>query len=153
MKDRRLYFRKGLNKLYLPYYDALCDTLKDQRWQPYSSVRTAIEQRSLYEQGRSKPGHVVTNAKEWQSPHNYGCASDWCLWDDHGRPDWPDAGSTLWSNYSEAVTKVGLTWGGEFDDSPHNELKISYTWKHLATVHKYEGAAVAFAKLELAIVG
>ena len=151
MLNRREYFRKGLNKLYLPFYDALCDTLKDKRWQPYSSVRTAIEQRSLYEQGRSKPGAIVTNAKEWQSPHNYGCASDWCMFDEKGRADWPDPDSIYWMVYQEALLKTGLVWGGVWDDSPHNELKISYTWKHIGMIRQVEGAAVALSKIELAI--
>jgi peptidoglycan LD-endopeptidase CwlK len=41
-----------------------------------SGLRTPAEQDALYEQGRTTPGHIVTNAKAGQSMHNYGLAVD-----------------------------------------------------------------------------
>jgi D-alanyl-D-alanine dipeptidase len=41
-----------------------------------SGLRTAAQQNALYEQGRTAPGHIVTNAKAGQSMHNYGLAVD-----------------------------------------------------------------------------
>lgn len=43
----------------------------------YCGRRTAREQEELYEQGRSKPGRIVTRARAGQSFHNYGRAIDW----------------------------------------------------------------------------
>jgi len=42
-------------------------------------LRTIEEQNSLYAQGRTKPGKIVTNAKGGQSYHNYGMAIDFAL--------------------------------------------------------------------------
>jgi peptidoglycan LD-endopeptidase CwlK len=41
-----------------------------------SGWRTAKEQNDLYEQGRTKAGHIVTDAKAGHSMHNYGLAVD-----------------------------------------------------------------------------
>ena len=38
--------------------------------------RTKAEQDSLYAQGRTAPGEIVTNAKGGDSYHNYGLAAD-----------------------------------------------------------------------------
>jgi len=41
-----------------------------------SGLRTSSEQEALYAQGRTTPGHIVTNAKAGESMHNYGLAVD-----------------------------------------------------------------------------
>jgi peptidoglycan LD-endopeptidase CwlK len=40
------------------------------------TLRPNEEQDALYAQGRTTPGHIVTNAKAGQSAHNYGLALD-----------------------------------------------------------------------------
>ena len=42
-------------------------------------LRTIDEQNSLYAQGRSKPGAIITNAKGGSSYHNYGLAIDFAI--------------------------------------------------------------------------
>ena len=129
MRDRRALYRLGLSTLYLPYYDALC-LLLGPEWQPYCGLRSFVEQTALYMRGRVTPGAKVTNAKGGESPHNYGCASDWCLFEGN-RAVWPPQGDPKWSEYGEAIAKVGLKWGGEWQDNPHNELPIVCSWKHV----------------------
>lgn len=38
--------------------------------------RSPTRQMQLYRQGRTRPGQIVTNAKAWESPHQYGLAVD-----------------------------------------------------------------------------
>lgn len=98
--------------------------------------RTAKEQHSLYLIGRTgnfshiKKKRTVTNADSGQSPHEYGCASDWTLFDQDGLPTWPKADDPVWDEYILAVEKVGLKPGAEFGDIPHNELRIKASWRH-----------------------
>jgi peptidoglycan LD-endopeptidase CwlK len=85
-------------------------------------LRTFAEQDALYEQGRSKPGQIVTNARGGQSNHNYGFAVDLCPFVG-GKPQWND-NSTFVAIGAEAV-KRGLEWGGnwkKFIDKPHVQL-------------------------------
>lgn len=156
---RREQFRKGLSTLYLPYYDALCETLPEE-FQPYCGLRTFDEQAILYSKGRSSPGKIVTNSRPGQSPHNYGCASDWCLIVDK-MPFWPIMGDSFWKEYQQACEKVGLRWGGDwnrngrsdderFIDFPHNELVISCSWKHILMAHAQGGMLAAQQKIEVA---
>lgn len=51
-------------------------------------LRTFAEQDALYQQGRTKPGKKVTNAKAGQSIHNYGFAVDICLIIDGKTTSW-----------------------------------------------------------------
>lgn len=86
-------------------------------------LRTAQEQNDLYAQGRTKPGRKVTNAKAWQSNHNYGLAVDLCPFVD-GKPDW-NASNATWFRIGEAAERQGLEWGGrwaKFRDLPHVQL-------------------------------
>jgi peptidoglycan L-alanyl-D-glutamate endopeptidase CwlK len=39
-------------------------------------LRTYAEQDALYAQGRTTPGHIVTDARGGYSDHNFGCAVD-----------------------------------------------------------------------------
>jgi hypothetical protein len=152
VESRRTKFRKGLSTLYLPYYDALCDILPEE-WQPYYGLRTFEEQNRLWAQGRQTPGKRVTNAKGGQSPHNYGCATDWTVWED-GQPLWPAASDKLWTVYEDACDKVGLRWGGTFTarDCPHNELSLSVGWNRILIEHGLYGMRGAHQLIEKMIV-
>jgi hypothetical protein len=142
VKDRRAIIRRRLNKLYLPYYDALCKALfQDQQWQPYSGYRSFEEQTRIYNQGRLTPGPIVTKAKPGTSSHNYGCSSDWCLWEGND-PEWPDNDDIIWNEYLRACGKAGVkTLGFEM---PHNELPLrGVTWVDVHEVFETKGMNAA----------
>jgi hypothetical protein len=147
MTDKRTFYRKNLSSLYLPYYDSLCGLLPLE-WQPYSGMRSFDEQQAIYNKGRSAPGEIVTRAVPGQSPHNYGCATDWCLWSPDGTPFWPDRLSFQWQPYLNAIEKVGLRSGYSFGDAPHNELLITCAWSHVALVYSQGGMTAAQQKIE-----
>lgn len=145
--DRRGRFRKGLHALYLPIYDALCEELAPH-WQPYSGWRSIQEQALLFNQGRTSPGKIVTWKRGGESAHNYGCATDWTLWD-QGKPLWSDQ-DPRWSEYKTACEKVGARWGGTFEDFVHNELRIGVSWKRIREVLDSKGLVEAEKALGLA---
>jgi hypothetical protein len=144
MTDRRMKFRKGLHDVYLPVYDSLCQLLGPY-WAPYYGVRTIAEQDALYAHGRTAPGLIVTYAKGGFSPHNYGCATDWTIWDVGGNPIWMKPSDPRWK-YADACEKVGAEWGGDFEfrDCPHNELKLSCGWKKVGLEFAKGGLEHAF---------
>lgn len=85
-----------------------------------SGLRDFAEQQILYNQGRTTPGAIITNAKPGDSFHNYALAFD-------AIPNVSD-----WKNYpryNEIVAiaeSLGLRWGGNFKtilDKPHFEIK------------------------------
>jgi hypothetical protein len=136
--DRKLKFRKGLNRLYLPIYDFLCDNLPPE-WEPYAGVRSIDEQQMLYDQGRIKPGTIVTNAAGGMSPHNYGCATDWIPFID-GKPVWSTPKGE-WDLYRDMIDKAGgtyISW-----DKPHNELPIRVKWLEVDKVRVDKGMEAA----------
>lgn len=124
---QRLYHRRKLNPLYLPYYDALCGILPPD-WKPYCSDRTIAAQDALFAQGRTAAGKIVTAAQGGESAHNYGCATDWTLWDDK-KPLWLKKEDPRWKPYLDALEKVGLKGGWLWGDYYHNELPIKISWR------------------------
>ena len=91
-----------------------------------SGLRTAQEQNDLYAQGRTTPGHKVTNAKAGFSMHNYGLAVDVVpyLSGEGGNLNWKEETPQF-----QAMIKVlkaqGLVWGGDwvsFHDGDHFQL-------------------------------
>jgi peptidoglycan L-alanyl-D-glutamate endopeptidase CwlK len=91
-----------------------------------SGLRTSSEQEALYAQGRTTPGHIVTNAKAGQSMHNYGLAVDVVpyLSGPAGALNW-NAGTEQYAAMVSALKAEGLGWGGDwvhFKDEDHFQL-------------------------------
>ena len=103
-----------------------------------SGMRTAKEQANLYQQGRSKPGLVVTNADGYKYCSNhqekvdgYGYAVDVCIlkYTSKGEVDWN------FKYYKELyeiakknglLEKYGIEWAGNwknFQEGAHYQLK------------------------------
>ena len=150
---RRAKFRQGLHHLYLPIYDALCAQLPEE-WQPFWGVRSFDEQTRLYEQGRSLPGAIVTDAEAGESAHNYGCASDWTIFVDR-KPLWLELNDSRWSAYQNACQSVGARWGGFFKrhDRYHNELLINARWSDIGATYKSQGLNAALTMIERSAQG
>lgn len=108
------------------------------------ALRTSAEQDALYAQGRKDlwlvnelrralkwpdltkyDNRVVTNARAWESWHNFGRAFDVVPMKD-GVPDWE---STLWSQIGFMGEACGLEWGGRWShpDKPHFQFTNGLT--------------------------
>jgi len=91
------------------------------------TLRTFTRQASLYEQGRSLAGGVVTQAKAGQSYHNYGLALDI-------------------SPTNEAIAaifeKYGFEWGARwksFKDYPHFQITFGLSVSQLNGLYEQGG--------------
>ncbi len=85
-------------------------------------LRTLAEQKALYDQGRTKPGPIVTNSPPGSSWHNFGLAFDVAelVGDAYHYPHDP----AWWVRVGELGKSLGLQWGGDFVtfvDRPHFE--------------------------------
>ena len=130
-----LYEKKGIDALH-PEVRSRCEALIERMeflGMPiiiHSTFRTAKHQDDLYEQGRTTPGAIVTNAKGLQSYHNYGLAFDAIFKLHHWNPPNADA---WWSTLGLEGQKLGLEWGGRWPspDRPHFEWHPHITWRDL----------------------
>ncbi len=84
-----------------------------------SGLRTAAEQDALYAQGRTAPGHIVTNAKAGFSMHNYGLAVDIVpyLSGQAGALNWR-SDTPQFRSMVAALEKQELVWGGAWKSIP-----------------------------------
>lgn len=113
------------------------------------TFRTHEEQDSLFAQGRTKPGKIVTNAKGGQSIHNYGLAFDIVMlydkdgdgkfeevsWDTKrdgdkdGIPDWLEVTKMFVSSgYTNGFITNGKKW-----DLPHFQKDFGLSWRQMQT--------------------
>lgn len=106
--------------------------------------RSFDSQDAIYEQGRTSPGPIVTNAQSGQSYHNFGLAIDFVLTDAYGNAQWSlerDAngnGVPDWEDVGNIAKSVGFTWGGdweEFVDYPHLQLDYGLSLADLKHLH------------------
>jgi peptidoglycan L-alanyl-D-glutamate endopeptidase CwlK len=85
------------------------------------TLRSNSEQAALYAQGRTAPGHVVTNAPAGRSAHNFGLAID-VVPLVNGKPDWK-ASDPVWKTLGDLGVAAGLQWAGTpgfpFPEEPH----------------------------------
>lgn len=157
MRDTRvLKFREDLHSSYQRRYDSLVKALPEDWW-PYYGWRSFMEQDALYLKGRDsnlqiiQPKEVVTHAKGGESPHNWGCATDWTVFV-NGKPTWDHH---RWGEYAAACKRVNLEWGGHwisFSDRPHNELPIRCPWSDILKTRQLKGEAEAMKFLEKMVI-
>jgi peptidoglycan LD-endopeptidase CwlK len=84
-------------------------------------LRTYQQQNALYDQGRTAPGNIVTNAKGGESIHNFGLAVDVAPSDGAGGIDW-DGKDAKWQEILAKAPSCGLAEGAQwrtFPDEPH----------------------------------
>ena len=89
-------------------------------------LRTKKRQDSLYAQGRTKPGAIVTYAKgkSYSSQHQWGIAFDIAI----NGPKKVRYNVNMLAKAAKIIKTTGLAWGGDwtgFSDMPHFYLK---TW-------------------------
>lgn len=98
------------------------------------TYRNNFDQQAAFDQGRTKPGRVVTNARPGESKHNAvdksgkpaSLAFDIVIME-HGKADW-DIGNPKWKIAGRLGKSVGLEWAGDwksFREYPHFQLKES----------------------------
>ena len=94
------------------------------------SWRSTARQQELYQQGRVKPGYIVTNIDgiKTRSRHNYypSQAVDVCVDDDLGVGKHPVWDIKAYMPLEELCQRFGLVWGGSWKhlkDYPHIEMK------------------------------
>jgi len=125
--------REELSKI----YNECCLALTGRAILRFAYVfRSFAEQATIYAQGRTRPGKVVTNAKPGQSIHNYRYAVDIVLLKDTDKNgtfetaswetdvDFDGDGKADWMEVVAIFKKYGWTWGGSwssFKDYPHFE--------------------------------
>lgn len=114
----------------------------------YTSVyRNADEQNTLYAQGRTTSGKIVTNAKAWESYHQYGLAVDIVLYHKDGsisysaQEDLDKDGLADWFEVTAIFKKHGWEWAGDwktFKERPHFQKTFGYKTSELYKM-KVEG--------------
>lgn len=97
------------------------------------TMRTAAEQDSLYAQGRTKPGSIVTNVKGGDSWHQYRLAYD-VVPLVNGKPVWGTSGAdgVLWSSVGALGEQCGLQWAGRWT-GPLREM-AHFQWTDSLTI-------------------
>jgi peptidoglycan L-alanyl-D-glutamate endopeptidase CwlK len=101
----------------------------------YETVRTPWRQAALYSRGRiDGSGRIATNAKAWESLHQYGLAVDFVFLLDGGRWVWdadrnkdPGLYARLrgwWGRYVDLAHSIGLTHATDIGlkETPHVQL-------------------------------
>jgi peptidoglycan L-alanyl-D-glutamate endopeptidase CwlK len=85
-------------------------------------LRTFEEQDELFEQGRTKSGKIVTNARGGFSNHNFGLAFDIGIFEGGEYIE----ESPKYKTVGQIGKSLGLAWGGDWKsihDEPHFELR------------------------------
>lgn len=112
-----------------------------------SAYRSWDEQERLYNQGRTTPGQIVTNARPGQSLHNYGLAFDVL-------GEGENYNTTNWEAIAQIGKANGFEWGGDWAgliDKPHFQKTFGYSISQLKSM--YESGQVdsdGFVKIPVA---
>lgn len=81
-------------------------------WKVFEGFRSQARQTALYNQGRTTPGSIVTNARI-SLYHNKCIAVDVVWVGESGNPHW-DGAAGLWAQFGHCAKAAGLEWGGSW---------------------------------------
>ena len=127
----------------LQIYKEASDALTNYFLRFSYTLRTFQEQDLIFQQGRTRPGTIVTWARPGQSYHNYGLAIDICLISKDGKmvswdtkADFDNDGIADWQEVVKVFEKYGWQWGvfnkkGERIDYPHFQKTGGYSVQSL----------------------
>lgn len=120
----------------------------------FEGYRTLERQQELFDQGRNSPGRKVTNARPYQSFHNYGLAFDLVFdGDDRDGIQWSWEGDyntkvvegdkrSDYQRTGEILEKYGFEWGARwksFKEMPHFQMVFGLRYSELQTTCETEG--------------
>lgn len=91
------------------------------------TLRTAEYQNSLYQQGRTKSGSIVTNADGYKNKSNHQSGMAWDICKNVKGQEYSD--KSFFKKCGDIAKKLGIEWGGTwtFVDEPH--FQIDNNWK------------------------
>lgn len=97
-----------------------------------SGYRSYAVQASLYAQGRTRPGHIVTRAKPGSSFHNYGLAIDLGLFAGGKYLDEtaPSRADRIYKELSILAGQLDIEWAGNwtsFCETPHFQKTYGFS--------------------------
>lgn len=132
-----------------PTFLALCEKLVANcsvlgyDYYAISGYRSPEEQATIYAQGRTTPGKIVTNAPPFSSLHQFGLAIDFCkdqdMTKDGLQPSWNIADYEL---LATEARKLGLVCGMDFKkfkEGPHIQLATNKQLSQLTDWFKAGG--------------
>lgn len=99
----------------------------------------------LYEQGRSRPGNIVTKAKAWQSWHCFSTAVDLVFFDGKNW-DWKQA-----SDFAKPVIvmkQLGFTAGADWADYPHFQIDGGFSTAEAKAIVDQWGMPALWAQIK-----
>lgn len=148
--DRIALLHPKVRQEALQIYEEICEALTGRAMCRFAfTLRTFAQQDALFQQGRTKPGKIVTKARAGLSYHNYGLAIDIVLVKDTDKDG--DFDSAVWdmksdfdgdkkSDWMEVVQifkEYGWEWGGDwkFVDAPHFQKTFGYSVRQLLNMH------------------
>jgi peptidoglycan LD-endopeptidase CwlK len=132
---------------------AVLSDLENERlpFRVFEAYRSPTRQQHLFDQGRTRPGPIITRARPWQSYHQYGVAADFVLFE-NGRWSWDDTGERR--AWWQRLHAIGRQWGLEplSWEQPHLQL-AGLSWQALHAGQYPAGGDASWAEnLESAIV-
>jgi peptidoglycan L-alanyl-D-glutamate endopeptidase CwlK len=120
-----------------------------------TALRSAMQQDTLWGQGRTLPGKIVTHARGYQSNHVIGCAVDIAPDDSiTDRPDW-NADHPAWQAIVRMASSFGLRDGVSWHDMPHLELYEIPTepTEAIQQICKMDGVQAVWKELNISTFG
>lgn len=109
----------------------------------FEAWRSPQRQASLYAQGRTAPGKIITKADAWQSIHQLGLAVD-IVFDRNGQPSWDGDYAAVAPHFQS----LGLEWLGGIGDKPHFQWKVPFSITIAAQMAKNSGVQAVWAQLQ-----
>lgn len=113
----------------------------------FEGYRSPQRSSYLYEQGRTREGKIVTNAKAWQSFHNYSVACDL----------WPKINNRWvfdfdYKKIRDIMVNHGFTCGMDFGDNPHFQLDGGLKWQECKSITENHGLPAVWQNIEERII-
>lgn len=114
----------------------------------FEAYRSPARQDHLWQIGRDgTKAKKVTDAKAWQSNHQYGLAVDLAFLPRPRAWHWPKSDDPIWDKVQEVMERFGfesLKW-----ERPHFEITAGIKWSEAKRIYQDQGALALWHIVEM----
>lgn len=147
----------SLDLVWPPFAELVSELIDEMHHENYKviileSYRSPVRQNQLFAKGRVRPGKIITNARGWQSWHQYGLAVDLIFDSNPCKKGIQGPYSGDFELLGRIAQDLRMEWGGRWGDKGHVQYRGGVSIDQARSIQAREGILGLWGELDRPIL-